>query len=87
MPADFPIRFKPSPALERSADALRQQQPPRNGVTIPGVDDGVHLLIEQVAFYHLHRHGSGQHSTLISRVREPRRSLNRILNLVRMRSE
>lgn len=37
--------------LDGSGNALRQQQPPRNCVSVPGIDDGVRVDVEQVSFH------------------------------------
>ncbi|ELP30160.1 hypothetical protein RBSWK_05918 [Rhodopirellula baltica SWK14] len=37
--------------LDRSRDSLRKKQPPRDDVSIPGVDDCIDVLIEKVARY------------------------------------
>lgn len=42
--------------LDGAAYALGQEQPPGDGVAIPGVDDGVHGLVEKIAVYHLYGH-------------------------------
>ncbi|EEF93749.1 hypothetical protein CATMIT_01618, partial [Catenibacterium mitsuokai DSM 15897] len=46
----------PTPMLDGARYALRQQQPPRNDVAVPRVDDGLHILIEEIAVYD---HGMG----------------------------
>ena len=36
-------------AFDGARHALRQQQPPRNNVAVPGVDDDLYVLVEEVA--------------------------------------
>lgn len=36
--------------FDSTGNALRQQQPPRDDVPIPCVDNHIHVLIKQVAF-------------------------------------
>ena len=50
VPGQFPKRLITAPPLDRPGNALRQQEPPRNDVAIPGIDDHVDLLVEQIAF-------------------------------------
>lgn len=38
-------------ALDRARDSLRKQQPPRNEVTIPSIDDDLDRLLEEIANY------------------------------------
>lgn len=47
----------PAAPLDRAGDALRDQQPSRNHVAVPGVDDDVNILIQQVAVNQLRHHG------------------------------
>jgi hypothetical protein len=35
--------------LDHARDALREQQPPRDQVAVPRVDDDLHVLIEEIA--------------------------------------
>lgn len=46
--AQFSKGLNPRSCLDRPRDALRYQQPPGEKVTIPGVDDDIDVLIEQV---------------------------------------
>lgn len=49
MPAKLPKGPRACRAFDRSRDALRQEQPPRDEISIPGVHDRVDLLIEKIA--------------------------------------
>lgn len=45
----FAKRSVTATSLDRSRDSLRKKQPPRDDVSIPGVDDCIDVLIEKVA--------------------------------------
>ena len=38
------------PALDGPGNSLRQQQPPRDNIAVPSVDDDFLVLVEQIAF-------------------------------------
>ena len=46
----FAKRLEPGAPFDRAGHALRQQQPPRNDIPIPSVDDYIDILIQQVTF-------------------------------------
>lgn len=48
----FAKRSVSTATFNRSRDALRKQQPPRNDVSIPSVDDDIDVLIEKVALHY-----------------------------------
>ena len=50
MPANFPERCLATTTFDGTGNTLRQQQPPRDDVPVPCVDDDIHVLIEQIAF-------------------------------------
>ena len=50
MSADFSEWSVASTTFDGTRNALRQQEPPRNDVAVPCVDDDFHVLIEQIAF-------------------------------------
>lgn len=55
--------------FDRSRDPLRQQQPPRDKVSIPGVHDGVNLLFEKIAVHGFDGGRQGHfvtHATILS---------------------
>lgn len=47
--AELTKRQVASPTFDRCGDALRKQQPPGDDVAIPGIDDGVDVLLEKIA--------------------------------------
>lgn len=49
MPLHFSEWLRPGSLLDGRRDALRQKQPPRDGVSLSGTDDYVNVLFEQVA--------------------------------------
>lgn len=49
----------------RARYTLRQQQPPRNNIAIPCVDDDVHVLIEQITFYNKRHHGQQYSAAMV----------------------
>ena len=48
MASDLTERIDSPAAFNRARDALRQQQPPRDDVSVPGVDNYFYWLIETV---------------------------------------
>jgi hypothetical protein len=42
-------RLVTRPTFDGTRNSLRQQQPPRDDVSVPGVDDDIHILIKQVS--------------------------------------
>jgi hypothetical protein len=52
----FLERAETATPLDRPRHALGQEQPPGNDVAVPGVDDHVNVLIEEIALYDLNVH-------------------------------
>ena len=52
MPAYFLERNGPASAFDGPGNTLGQQQPPRDDVAVPGIDNHFHILIEQIALDH-----------------------------------
>ena len=42
-------RRNPGTASDRAGNALGQEQPPRDDVPVPGVDDDLYVLVQQIA--------------------------------------
>lgn len=70
MLSEFPERLVAPALFDRTGDSLGQQQPPRNEVSIPGVDDAVDVLIEQVAVDDLQIHVGRMKAELVVVARE-----------------
>ena len=45
----FLKRGRAAALFDGSRNALRQEQPPRDDISVPGVDDYIDVLIEQIA--------------------------------------
>ena len=58
MASDLTERLGPPAAFDRTRDTLRQQQPPRDDVSVPGVDDYFYGLIEKITLRDKDLHGS-----------------------------
>jgi len=54
--SEFSERLQPSAPFDDPGAPLRQEQPPRNDVAIPCVDDHVNLVVEQVSIDDSHSH-------------------------------
>ena len=54
--SEFSERLQPSAPFDGPGDSLRQEQPPWDDVPIPGVDDHVNILVEQVSINDDHFH-------------------------------
>ncbi|MBL4684850.1 MAG: hypothetical protein JKY37_09695, partial [Nannocystaceae bacterium] len=53
---DFAERLEPTTAFDRTGDALGHKKPPGDDVSVPGIDDGVDVLVEEIAVPHLDLH-------------------------------
>lgn len=56
MPGEFAERLLPSAFPDRARYALRKQQPLRDNVAIPRVDNRINALIEHIAFNNFRSH-------------------------------
>jgi hypothetical protein len=50
VPHQLPEWFITGLALDDPSNPLRQQEPPGDDVALPGVDDDLHVLVEQITF-------------------------------------
>ncbi|MGA9043241.1 MAG: hypothetical protein WB421_22270, partial [Terriglobales bacterium] len=57
MASDLTERLDSPAAFNRARDALRQQQPPRDDVSVPGVDNYFYGLIEKITVRDKDLHG------------------------------
>ena len=57
MASDLTERLDPPAAFNRARDTLRQQQPPRDDVSVPGVDNYFYGLIEKITIRDKDLHG------------------------------
>jgi len=57
MASDLSERLDSPATFNRSRDALRQQQPPRDDVSVPGVDNYFYGLIEKITVRDKDLHG------------------------------
>ncbi len=58
------ISFK-APSFDGTGHSLRNEQPPRDDVSVPGIDDDLHLLVKEVAI----EHARSNHGWLTSKLR------------------
>ena len=57
MASDLRERLDSTAAFNRARDALRQQQPPRDDVSVPGVNNYFYGLIEKITIRDKNLHG------------------------------
>jgi hypothetical protein len=53
---EFPERAGATTPFDRPGHALWEQEPPRDDVPIPGIDDHVNVLVEEIALDDLNVH-------------------------------
>ena len=66
MAGQFTKWFITAPPLDGPGHPLRQQQPPRNHIAVPGVDDHLDFLVQQIP---LHQPWFGRHHSFLAKTR------------------
>jgi len=57
--AQFTKGLIPAPTFDGTGHSLRNEQPPRDDVSVPGIDDDLHLLVKEVAIEHARSNHGG----------------------------